>query len=165
CSRIKLKKTLPCSKRLHPCIQTRASSNLPGCGRIMFHIVGCKIRNARNVLIVDSFVLIVRGPETDSLNKSYGRLKFFPRHKRGYPLVASSGSIRKHPEYSVAKSPENLRGPSIMLMRRFAPELNLKRPCHALNDCIHVFKRARVEQFTGLWSDNVSYCWVQNPKC
>src|SRR5581483_310664 len=44
----------------------RASSNLPGCGRIMFHIVGCKIRNAGNVLIVDSFVLIVRGPETDS---------------------------------------------------------------------------------------------------
>src|SRR5581483_8775693 len=128
----------------------RASSNLPGCGRIMFHIVGCKIRNARNVLIVDSFVLIVHGPETDSRTKSYGRLKFLPR---------------PGPEYSVAKSSENLRGPSIMLMSRFAPELNRKRPCHTLNDCMHVFKCARVEQFTGLWPDNVSYCWVQNPKC
>src|SRR5581483_9627008 len=68
----------------------RASSKLPGCGRIMFHIVGCKIRNARNVLIVDSFVLIVRGPETDSRSKSYGRLKYLPRHQRGYPLVAWS---------------------------------------------------------------------------
>src|SRR5581483_8824027 len=73
--------------------------------------------------------------------------------------------VRKHPEYSVAKSPENFRGPSIMLMSRFAPELNLKKLCHALNDCIHLFKRARVEQFTGLWPNNVSYCWVQNPKC
>src|SRR5581483_7729063 len=75
----------------------RASSNLPGSGRIMFHPVGCKIRNARNVLIVDSFVLIVRGPETDSRSKSYGRLKFLPKHHRGYPLVARSGSIRKIP--------------------------------------------------------------------
>src|SRR5581483_236441 len=74
-----------------------ASSNLPGCGQIMFHIVGCKIRNARNVLIVDSFVLIVRGPETDSRSKSYGRLKFLPRHQRGYPLVAWSRSIRNIP--------------------------------------------------------------------
>src|SRR5581483_5759637 len=73
----------------------RASSNLPGCGRRMFHIVGCKIRNPRNVLIVDSFVLIVRGPETESRSKIYGRLKFLPRHQRGYPLVAWSESIRK----------------------------------------------------------------------
>src|SRR5581483_4791742 len=73
----------------------RASSNFPGCGRIMFHIVGCKIRNARNVLIVDSFVLVVRGPETDSRGKSYGRLKFLRRHHRGYPLVAWSESIWK----------------------------------------------------------------------
>src|SRR5581483_4892603 len=73
----------------------RASSSLPGCGRIMFHIVGCKIRNARNVLIVDSFVLIVRRPDTDSRSKSYGRLKFLPRHQRGYPLVARYESIRK----------------------------------------------------------------------
>ena len=36
---------------------SRASSNLPGCGRIMFRIVGCKIRNAGNVLIVDIFIL------------------------------------------------------------------------------------------------------------
>src|SRR5581483_5972001 len=75
----------------------RASSNLPVCGQIMFHIVGCKIRNAGNVLIVDSFVLTVRGPETDSHSKSYGRLKILPRHQRGYPLVAWSGSIRKFP--------------------------------------------------------------------
>src|SRR5581483_4616661 len=73
----------------------RASSSLPGCGRIMFNIVGCKIRNVRKVLIVDSFVLIVRGPETDSRSKSYGRLKFLPRHQRGYPLVACSESIWK----------------------------------------------------------------------
>src|SRR5581483_5617342 len=99
----------------------RASSNLPGCGRIMFHIVGCNIRNARNALIVDSFVLIVRGPETDSRSKSYERLKFLPRHQRGYPF---GSLVRKHSEYSVVKSPENLRGPSIMLMSRFAPELN-----------------------------------------
>ncbi|KAJ9541046.1 hypothetical protein OSB04_027552 [Centaurea solstitialis] len=39
----------------------------------MFHIVGCNIRNARNVVIVDSFVLIVRGPETDSRSKIYGQ--------------------------------------------------------------------------------------------
>src|SRR5581483_988266 len=75
----------------------RASSNLPGCGRIMFHIVGCEIRNAGNVVIVDIYVLIVRRPETDSRSKSYGRLKFLPRHQRGYPLVAWSGSIRKIP--------------------------------------------------------------------
>src|SRR5581483_3932866 len=102
----------------------RASSNLPGCGRIMFHIVGCKIRNDRNVLIVDSFVLIVRGPETDSRSKSYGRLKFLPRHQ--------GSLVRKHPENFVAKSQENLRGPSIMLMSRFAPELNWKKtlPCY-----------------------------------
>src|SRR5581483_6105387 len=75
----------------------RASSNLPGRGRIMFHIVGCKIRNAGNVLIVDRFVLVVRGPETDSRGKSYGRLKFLPRHQRGYPLEAWSVSIRKIP--------------------------------------------------------------------
>src|SRR5581483_6890393 len=75
----------------------RASSKLPGCGQIMFHIGGCKIRNAGNVLIVDSFVLVVRGPETDSRGKSYGRLKFLPRHQRGYHLVAWSGSIRKIP--------------------------------------------------------------------
>src|SRR5581483_2103998 len=75
----------------------RTSSNLPGFGRIMFHIVGCKIRNAGNVVIVDSFVLIVRGPETDSRSKSYGCLKVLPRHRRGYPLVAWSGSIRKIP--------------------------------------------------------------------
>src|SRR5581483_5892300 len=112
----------------------RASSNIPGCGRIMFHIVGCKIRNARNVLVVDNFVLIVRGPETDSRSESYGRLKFLPRHQRVFGTL-----VRKHPEYSIAKSPENLRGPSIMLMSRFAPELNRKSPCHALNDCIHVF--------------------------
>src|SRR5581483_4921747 len=74
---------------------SRASSNLPGCGRIMFHIVGCRIRNDRNVLIVDSFVLIVRGPETDSGSKSYGRLNFLPRHQRGYPLVAWSENIQK----------------------------------------------------------------------
>src|SRR5581483_858444 len=73
----------------------RASSNLLGCGQIMFHIVGCKIRNAGNVVIVDSFVLIVRGPETDSRSKTYGRLKILPRHQRGYPLVAWSGSIRE----------------------------------------------------------------------
>src|SRR5581483_3428104 len=73
----------------------RASNNLPGCGRIMFHIVGCKIRNDRNVIIVDSFVLIGRGPETDSRSKSYRSLKFLPRHQRGYPLVAWSESIRK----------------------------------------------------------------------
>src|SRR5581483_9231292 len=71
------------------------SSNLPGYGRIMFHIVGCKIRNAGKVVIVDSFVLIVRGPETDSRSKSYGRLKNLPRHQKGYPLVAWSGSNRK----------------------------------------------------------------------
>src|SRR5581483_11580550 len=62
-----------------------------------FHIVGCKIRNAGNVLIVDSFVLVVRGPETDSRGKSYGRPKFLPRHQRGYPLVAcpeASGKSR-----------------------------------------------------------------------
>src|SRR5581483_589217 len=75
----------------------RVSSNLPGCGQIMFHIVGCKIRNARNVLIVDNFVLVVRGPKTDSRGKSYGRLKFLPGHQMGYPLVAWSGSIRKIP--------------------------------------------------------------------
>src|SRR5581483_4535210 len=75
----------------------RTSSNLPGCGRMMFHIVGCKIRNAGNVLIVDSFILAVRGPETDSHGKSYGRPKFLPRHQRGNPLVAWSGSIRKIP--------------------------------------------------------------------
>src|SRR5581483_7425811 len=75
----------------------RASSNLPGCRRILFHIVGCKIRNAGNVVIFDSFVLIVRGPETESRSKSYGRLKILPRHQRGYPLVAWSGSIRKNP--------------------------------------------------------------------
>src|SRR5581483_11232881 len=73
----------------------RASSNLSGGGRIMFHIVGCKIRNAGNLAIVDSFVLIVRGPETDSRSKSYGRLIILPRQQRGYPLVAWSGSIRK----------------------------------------------------------------------
>src|SRR5581483_10335273 len=76
---------------------------LPGCRRIMFHIVGCKIRNARNVLIVDSFVFIVRGPETDSRSKSYGRLKFLPRHQRGYPLVAWSESIRKIPLRNLQK--------------------------------------------------------------
>src|SRR5581483_10136283 len=75
----------------------RGSSNLPGCGRIMFHIVGCKIRNAGNVVIVDSFVLIVRGPETDSRSKTYGHLKLLPMHQRGYPLVALSESIRKIP--------------------------------------------------------------------
>src|SRR5581483_3435557 len=73
----------------------RVSSNLPGCGRIMFRIVGCKIRNAGNVVIVDSLVFIVRGPKTDSRSKSYGRLKILPRHQRGYPLVAWSESIRK----------------------------------------------------------------------
>src|SRR5581483_8868368 len=75
----------------------RASSNLAGCGRIMFHIVGCKIRNAGNVVIVNSFVLIVRGPETDSRSKSYGPLKILPRHQRGYPLEDWSGIIRKIP--------------------------------------------------------------------
>src|SRR5581483_11473662 len=75
----------------------RASSNLPGCGRIKFHVVGSKIRNAENVVIVDSLVLIDRGLETDSRSKSYGRLKYLPRHQRGYPLVAWSGSIRKIP--------------------------------------------------------------------
>src|SRR5581483_7925386 len=74
-----------------------ASSNLPGCGRIMFHIVGCTMPTAGNVVIVDCFVLIVRGPETDSRSKSYGRLKMLPRHQRGYPLVAWSRSIRKIP--------------------------------------------------------------------
>src|SRR5581483_2871189 len=102
-----------------------ASSNLPGCVRIVFHIVGCKIRNAGNVVIVDCFVLIVRGPETDSRSKSYGRLKILPRHQRGYPLVSL---VQKHPENPVAKSPENLRGPSMMLMSRFAPEITRRKP-------------------------------------
>src|SRR5581483_1395498 len=61
----------------------RMSSNLPCCGRIMFHIVGCKIRNAGNVVIVDSFVLIVRGPETDSRTKVMDVLKFCPGTKGG----------------------------------------------------------------------------------
>src|SRR5581483_4665153 len=103
----------------------RASSNLPGCGRIMFHIVGGKIRNARNIFIADSFVLIVRGPETYSRSKSYGRLKFLPRHQRGVPF---GSLVRKHPENSVAKSPENLRGPTMMLMSRFAPEITRRKP-------------------------------------
>src|SRR5581483_7314971 len=107
----------------------RAWSNLPGCGRIMFHIVGCKIRIAGNVVIVDSFVLIVRGPETDCRSKSFGSLKILPRHQRGYPLVAWSGGIRKNP---VAKSPENLRGPSMMLMRRFVPEITRRKPLPCL---------------------------------
>src|SRR5581483_6151397 len=75
----------------------RATSNLPGCGRIMFHIVGCKIQNTGNVVIVDSFVLIVRGPETDSRSKSYGRLKILPRHQGGTlwkPGPETSGKSR-----------------------------------------------------------------------
>src|SRR5581483_4633932 len=107
----------------------RTSSNLPGCGRIIFHIVGCKIRNGGNVVIVDSFVLIVRGPETDSRSKSYGRLKILPRHQRGYPF---GSLVRKHPENPVAKSPENLRGPSMMLMSRFAPEITRRKPLACL---------------------------------
>src|SRR5581483_9303332 len=69
--------------------------------------------------------------------------------------------VRKHPENPVAKSPENLRGPSMLLMSRCAPEITRRKPSHAPNDCIHPFKCARVEQFTGLWPDNVSYCWMQ----
>src|SRR5581483_11136296 len=103
----------------------RALSNLPGCGRIMFHIVGCKIRNDGNVVIDDSFVLIVHGPETDSRSKSYGRLKILPRHQKGVPF---GSLVRKHPENPVAKSPENLRGPSKMLMSRFAPEITRRKP-------------------------------------
>src|SRR5581483_2757269 len=98
CTRNNPKKTPPIPQTtasIHS--NARASSNLTGCGRIIFHIVGCKIRNAGNVVIVDSFVLIVRGPKTDSRSKSYGRLKILPRHLRGYPLVAWSGSIRKIP--------------------------------------------------------------------
>ena len=80
-------------------------------------------------------------------------LNFCPGTK-GVPF---GSLVQKHPEYSVAKSPELLRGPSIMLMSRFAPELNRKKnPANALNDYIHPFKRAPVEQFTGLWPDNVS---------
>src|SRR5581483_9521759 len=87
-------------------------------------------------------------------------LKFFPDTK-GVPF---GSLVRKHPENLVVKSPENLRGPSMMLMSRFATEITRRKPSHALNDCIHPFKRARVEQFTWLWPDNVSYCWEQNPK-
>src|SRR5581483_702039 len=103
----------------------RASSNLPGCGRIMFHTVGCKIRNAGNVVIVDSFVLIICGPETDSRSKSYGRLKLFAHTPKGVPF---GSLVRKHPENPVSKSPENLRGPSMMLMSRFAPEITRRKP-------------------------------------
>src|SRR5581483_11166034 len=89
----------------------RASNNLPGCDRIMFHIVGCKIQNAGNVLIVDSFVLVVRGPETDSRGKSYGRLKILPRHQRGYPLVAWSGNNpKKTPPMPQTNASSNLPG-------------------------------------------------------
>src|SRR5581483_6841243 len=49
----------------------------------------------------------------------------------------------------------------MMLLSRFAPEITRRNPSHAPNDYIHLFKRARVEQFTGLWPDNDSYCWVQ----
>src|SRR5581483_3938650 len=103
----------------------RASSNLPGCGRIMFHIVGCKIRNAGNVVIVDSFVLIVHGPETDSRSKSYGRLKILAQAPKGVPF---GRLVRKHPENPMVKSPENLRGPSMMFMSRFAPEITRRKP-------------------------------------
>ena len=120
----------------------------------MFHIVGCKIRNAGNVVIVDSFVLIVRVPETDSRSKSYGRLKILPSYQR---------VVRKQSENPMAKSPENLRGPYILLMSRFAPEITRRKPLPSPNDYIHPFKRARAEQFTGLWPDNVSYCRMQNP--
>src|SRR5581483_7580251 len=92
CTRNNPKKTPPMPQTtasIHS--NARASSNLPGCGRIMFHIVGCKIRNVGNVVIVDIFVLIVPGPETDSRSKSYGRRKILPRHQKGYPLVAWSG--------------------------------------------------------------------------
>src|SRR5581483_9576466 len=103
----------------------RASGNLPGCGRIMFHIVGCNIRNAGNVVIVDSLVLIVRGPETDSRSKSYGRLKILAQPPKGVPF----GSLaQKRPENPVAKSAENLRGNSMMLMSRFAPEITRRKP-------------------------------------
>src|SRR5581483_1956115 len=82
CTQIKLKKK-PChalNDFIHLFKRARIEQ-FTGLCRIMFHIVGCKIRNARNVLIVDSFVLIVRGPETDSRSKSYGRLKFLRRHQ------------------------------------------------------------------------------------
>src|SRR5581483_11288048 len=88
-------------------------------------------------------------------------LKFCPGTK-GVPF---GSLVRKHPENPVAKSLENLRGPTMILMCRFAPEITRRKPLACPNDCIHPFKRACVEQFTGLWPDNVSYCWMQNLKC